>query len=735
MSNNESPSERESPKPPASPRRRTKRTLGKPSIDPNTLEDEPSSLRSSPRKASGSKQNTLSPLKPITPRRSTRRATPSLTESSADESDGKHFNADEPLTISKRKVTITTESENNSENDDILNITSVGSPKPKSKKSFANSSTGSTRSPRKSKISKQQSQPLKHHHNQPLLVVENEIETISHQDLGVDSYLEVPETTITQLSREVLVDDDDEDDEDEVITESTSVTVIKTTTPKGESRDDLLNSASQTPISKSGITSSSSANKDTTTPTAKTPSSAKSQSSPFSHVNFFQSSSKPNTPAPSKRKRQPSESQDSEVPTKKRESLAPSSTFNESPIHEPEPESEPEPRIQSEYESEAEEDQIPESESVASSNSEYLNESGNNQHIEVPVTPDPASSKISSFVTPENRPPNRAPPPTAPPLRSSGYLDATFPAQSPTMPYSTGKPRLSHGEKGRRISFMPNVATLNMSDKFFKSLQKSTPSIKFEKDLDNLSTPQEDDNKSEDISIKSEENESEISPVSEGEEESIPKELLQLKQEIDEEEEEKGEIGNDYEETQQEKKFNWVPIIQAISIFFTVFIFAGASKWFINSKFEVGYCEVGFDTNQPAWITRMNIHHVSPTSWEDYFDQEYIAEKAEEILDYFRPSCEPCPAHATCLSGFELICDDGFIKISSPFSLGGFLPIAPTCVPDTEKQKKVQRLTEKALQILREHNARFVCGYDDCPSDELEEGELRGVLYSLKAVS
>ncbi len=119
------------------------------------------------------------------------------------------------------------------------------------------------------------------------------------------------------------------------------------------------------------------------------------------------------------------------------------------------------------------------------------------------------------------------------------------------------------------------------------------------------------------------------------------------------------------------------------------------STLWAQEKYSVGYCGVG---NAP----RAEFYGVEIPDW----------------ADIVRPQCEPCPQHAFCYQNLETKCEDGFVLKYHPLTLGGNLPIplAPTCEPDSEKARRVQNVVERAVDVLRERNAKYECG-------ELLEGE------------
>jgi hypothetical protein len=113
------------------------------------------------------------------------------------------------------------------------------------------------------------------------------------------------------------------------------------------------------------------------------------------------------------------------------------------------------------------------------------------------------------------------------------------------------------------------------------------------------------------------------------------------------------------------------------------------STLWVQEKYSVGYCGVG---NSP----RTEFQGVEIPDW----------------ADAFRPECEPCPQHAECHQNLVTKCEDDFVLKHHPLTIGGVLPIPlpPTCEPDSEKARRVQNVVERAVDVLRERNAKFECG-------------------------
>ncbi|KAF2834987.1 hypothetical protein M501DRAFT_989186 [Patellaria atrata CBS 101060] len=128
-----------------------------------------------------------------------------------------------------------------------------------------------------------------------------------------------------------------------------------------------------------------------------------------------------------------------------------------------------------------------------------------------------------------------------------------------------------------------------------------------------------------------------------------------------------------------------------------------------QEKLEVGYCGVGKGESTSL------------------AGQE-IPEWAREFL----PSCEACPSHAICYSDLKTECEKDFVLRPHPLSIGGVVPLPPTCEPDSEKARRIKSVADRATMKLRERNAAFECGEKDksghhVKSPEMTEEELRSV--------
>ena len=115
-------------------------------------------------------------------------------------------------------------------------------------------------------------------------------------------------------------------------------------------------------------------------------------------------------------------------------------------------------------------------------------------------------------------------------------------------------------------------------------------------------------------------------------------------------------------------------------------LLGGYAIWWRQEKLAIGYCGIG----KPSYA----LSSVQIPEWA-------------EIL---QPTCEPCPQHAVCYQGMETKCENDFILQPHQLSLGGLVPLPPSCQPDGEKARRVKAVADRAVKELRERKAQAECG-------------------------
>ncbi|KAE8144588.1 Man1-Src1p-C-terminal domain-containing protein [Aspergillus avenaceus] len=137
-----------------------------------------------------------------------------------------------------------------------------------------------------------------------------------------------------------------------------------------------------------------------------------------------------------------------------------------------------------------------------------------------------------------------------------------------------------------------------------------------------------------------------------------------------------------------------------------LFLIAGFGVWWRKEKIEIGFCGIGKST------------------WS-------LAEtRIPEWANVLEPQCEPCPSHAFCYPNFEALCEHDFILKAHPLSLGGLVPLPPTCEPDSEKARRVKAVADKAVEELRDRRAKWECGEladngQELKGPEISESDLK----------
>lgn len=76
-------------------------------------------------------------------------------------------------------------------------------------------------------------------------------------------------------------------------------------------------------------------------------------------------------------------------------------------------------------------------------------------------------------------------------------------------------------------------------------------------------------------------------------------------------------------------------------------------------------------------------------------------------------------------------CNQDFLYKPHPFRLNSLLPLAGECIPDTNKQRRIAIVAERALNLLRDKAARVEC--EDEPHVGLMEREIKAELLKYKS--
>ncbi|KIW96092.1 uncharacterized protein Z519_03159 [Cladophialophora bantiana CBS 173.52] len=142
-------------------------------------------------------------------------------------------------------------------------------------------------------------------------------------------------------------------------------------------------------------------------------------------------------------------------------------------------------------------------------------------------------------------------------------------------------------------------------------------------------------------------------------------------------------------------------------------VLAALGAWYRREKINIGYCGVG----EPNWSLASNPHI---PAW---------------VHENFQPKCEPCPQHAVCYPNMEVECESDFVLKPHPLSLGGLIPLPPTCEPDSEKQRRIKAVADRAIEELRERRAAYECGGDITSSSSPVSRETEAVKTVAKSTA
>ncbi|KAH6619847.1 Man1-Src1p-C-terminal domain-containing protein [Chaetomium sp. MPI-SDFR-AT-0129] len=164
-------------------------------------------------------------------------------------------------------------------------------------------------------------------------------------------------------------------------------------------------------------------------------------------------------------------------------------------------------------------------------------------------------------------------------------------------------------------------------------------------------------------------------------------------------------------------------------------LFVAYAAWYRQEKLAVGYCGLG---RQPTQLIPTNVQlpewAVEFASKVDFLQDIQSIQVPDAFINVLEAQCEPCPPHAYCYEDFTARCEPDFILKPHPLSLGGLVPLPPTCEPDGEKVRRVQAVADKAVEELRDRRAKYECGEPLEPEGEpldtpaMDEQELKEIL-------
>lgn len=251
-------------------------------------------------------------------------------------------------------------------------------------------------------------------------------------------------------------------------------------------------------------------------------------------------------------------------------------------------------------------------------------------------------------------------------------------------------PQTDVKSRSERLSFMPELSSLKVSQEFSKTLS----SLKHSNESNNNELAQE-------------------SPIRKDEKPQSPSQIdakiAELEDHIVKEQKKKNRKKLVRKSTKPWKKWFKSAFVNLFRLFLLSSIVLYVI-WWRKEKFSAGYCDVELSSRPPS------------------------EEPIDKALDYIRPGCTICPENAKCYPHFQVSCDEGYLYVRNPLSFGEFFPLAPTCVPDSQRERRVMLFEEKIYDILRSRNARAECGETD-EAASIETESLKQTIYDMKAPS
>ena len=131
-------------------------------------------------------------------------------------------------------------------------------------------------------------------------------------------------------------------------------------------------------------------------------------------------------------------------------------------------------------------------------------------------------------------------------------------------------------------------------------------------------------------------------------------------------------------------------------------LFGIYAAWYRQEKRAVGFCGVG------RLAVPLLSEQIEKLEWLPDWVRDIEIPSSLQV--FVEPQCEPCPSHAFCYSDFTVRCENGYIEKPHPLSLGGLVPLPPTCEADGERARRVKAVADKAIEELRDRRAKWECG-------------------------
>ena len=153
-------------------------------------------------------------------------------------------------------------------------------------------------------------------------------------------------------------------------------------------------------------------------------------------------------------------------------------------------------------------------------------------------------------------------------------------------------------------------------------------------------------------------------------------------------------------------------VIAVLIVTFVLFglVFLGFASWYRDAYSSAQFCDVGLQTfhEYPSWA-------LYDTGYPIVSD---LQERARDIMDDAWPECLECPENAKCYPDQIVLCASGYSQLARWPTKVGLVKLPPLCVPDWETQRKMDALSERAAEHLRQRRADVACDGDAPMSEE-----------------
>lgn len=143
-----------------------------------------------------------------------------------------------------------------------------------------------------------------------------------------------------------------------------------------------------------------------------------------------------------------------------------------------------------------------------------------------------------------------------------------------------------------------------------------------------------------------------------------------------------------------------------LSTLMTLAVLVSALFTWQDAKVTAGFCDPGTQTNAIVAARQPVQHQIL----DALHAPDALTTLANEAYDaVLRPSCTPCPTHGDCRLGKFVTCDRDYVPREHPLKFSKMVPLAPRCVPDTEKLMVVATQASRAARILRQRRGEVIC--------------------------